>query len=97
MTYKPRPGILFTKICNTHVLIPNREAQQYCPRILRLPLLWAATWEALEKDKPMEDIYRFHQILTKKSDEEIRTKVDGFLAQLCEQGFLMATGEDDAS
>ena len=25
------------------------------------------------------------------------TKVDGFLAQLCEQGFLIATGEDDAS
>ena len=97
MTYKPRPGILFTKICNTHVLIPNREAQQACPKIIRLPLLWAATWEALAKNKPMEDIYHFHQILTRKPDEEIQQRVNGFLEQLCKQGFLIREEEDHVS
>ena len=41
----------------------------------------------------MEVIYKFYSIISKKTPEEIREKVDGYLATLCERGFLIAEDE----
>ena len=89
MNYKPRPGIVQTKICGVHVLIPTREAYEYCKAILRLPMLWAMTFELLEKGEADENIIRLHKILTKKPEEEICSRIERFCEELSDKGFLI--------
>ena len=94
--YIPRPGIVRTKICGVHVLIPSREAFAHCSTIQRLPLLWAATWDGLANGKTLEETVQFHRILTKKSEEEILQRLETFYAALCEKGFLIEVPDSEA-
>lgn len=89
MKYRPRPGIVLTKICNANVLIPTRAVWQECNTIIRLTMLWAATWELLGREDSDAKILRVHQILTKKSDEEIQSRLDAFYAEMYKKGFLI--------
>ena len=89
MKYKQRPGIVLTKICNYNVLIPARSAYPECTKVRQLPFIWAATWNLLSKDNPEEDIMQVHRILTKRSDEEIRERLERFYKEMYEAGFLI--------
>lgn len=95
MKYRTRPGIVVTKVCSSTLLVPNREASEHCPYVLRLPLLYACYWQAVSLGRPMETLYEGHALFTHKSEEECRQEVDRFLADLCEKGFLIAE-EDEA-
>lgn len=97
MHYQPRPGIVKTKICGVWVLIPSREAFDHCRTIQRLPLLWAATWDAICQGTPMEKSVEVHQILTKKTPEETRARIEAFCQELCKKGFLMEVPEEPAA
>ena len=77
MNYKPRPGVVLTQICGVSLLIPTRAAYQDCPSIHRLSLLWAATWG----------------LLTKKTDDEIRARLDKFCLEMYEKGYMIAEEE----
>ena len=93
MKYTVRPGIVRVNICGAKLLVPDREASLACPQPMRLTMTGAVTWEYLAKGRPMEVIYKFYSIISKKTPEEIREKVDGYLATLCERGFLIAEDE----
>ncbi len=95
MKYKPRPGIVLTKLCDTNVLIPSRVAYDACKSIIRLPMLWAMTWSLLEKGEPEEKILRAHKILTKQSDSVIREKLNEFYEQLADQGYLIRVEDSE--
>ena len=84
MKYKQRPGIVLTKICDTNILIPTREAYPSCRSVRQLPMIWAATWELLGREKPEENIMRVHKILTGKSEEQILAGLDLFYRQMYE-------------
>ena len=94
MKYTVRPGVVLTDICGAKLLIPDREASHYCSEPMGLGLMGAIMWEFLTTDTPMDKIYLCYSILSKKKPEEVREKVDGFLAELCERGFLIA-GEEE--
>ena len=96
MKYKPRPGIVKTKLCDQYVLIPTRAAFSECNSILPLPKLWAATWDAIATDYPLEKSVKFHMILTRKPEEEVRKSIDDFCKALCRNGFLIEVPETDA-
>ena len=96
MKYKKRPGILVEKICGQNILIPTRSAYPYCKNILPLKLVWLATWELIGEEDGDEKIMRFHQILTKKTDEEIRTRVTKFCKDLVKMGFLIELPEEES-
>ena len=89
MKYKAREGVVLTKLCGMNVLIPTRAAFDSCHTIQPLPLLWAATWDCLAKGKPTEEIIQVHQILTKKSREEIVSKLEQFYEDLANKGFAI--------
>ena len=93
MKYKLRPGILKTSICSVTVLIANREAQDYCPTIMKLPLLWSAAWECIEKQKSIDSLVQVFRILTQKNEDEIRKSIDHIFNQLYENGYLIAAEE----
>ena len=95
MNYKPRPGIVQTKICGQHVLIPSRTAYADCREILCLPMLWAATFSLLRGEDPEEKILKAHKLLTKRSDEEIRTSVEKFCENLAGKGFLIRVEDEE--
>ena len=88
MKYKQRPGIVLTQICGMNVLIPSRLAYPECQRVQKLPLLWAATWDLISHDKDEEDIFKLHRLLTNKTDEEIRQRLDEFFTVMCQKGYL---------
>ena len=90
MRYVPRPGVVMTKVCGASLLVPNREASQACPHIVRLSGLLALDWNALAKGKELEILYKGHEILKRISYEEAVKEVDSSLAMLCEKGFLIA-------
>ncbi|MBO4848192.1 MAG: hypothetical protein J5586_03465 [Clostridia bacterium] len=94
MKYKLREGIVQTKICGVFLLVPTRAASESCPHIQKVGLLLYSAIELLERGEPIEKIYQMYQILTKKSDEEVRELVDGQLETLREKGFLVAAEDD---
>ncbi len=89
MNYQQRPGIVLTKLCDMHVLIPSRAAYDACRTIRPLTKLWAITWEQLGREDAEERIMTIHRILTRKPDEEIRANLDAFLRDLASKGFLI--------
>ena len=89
MKYKTRPGIVLTNVCGASLLVPNREASVFCPYVIRLPLLWIIAWKALQKGDPIETICKALSILSNKSEEEAKIKLDEFLEKMSEKGFLI--------
>ena len=96
MKYKARPGIVKTQICDQYVLIPTRQASDACTTMLPLPKLWAATWDAIAIDYPLEQSVKIHMLFTRKSEEEVRKRIDDFCKSLCRQGFLMEVPEEES-
>lgn len=94
MKFKPRPGIVRARICGQYILIPTREASGYCDRIIKLSLMGAALWEELEKGKGTDNVCLFFQKLSKKSEEEVQSKINRILSELYEKGYLMSGGAD---
>lgn len=89
MNYRPRPGVVHTTICKTHVLIPTRAAYAYCPRLMKLPALWAATWDLLGQEHADQKIMRVHKLFTRAPDEKIRASVEAFCQAMAERGYLI--------
>lgn len=89
MNYKPRPGIVMTKICGFRVLVPTRAASEHCSSLLRLPLLWAITYELLGQEDGEERILKAHQIFTKQPEDVIRANVERFCEDMAKKGFLI--------
>lgn len=95
MKYKIRPGVVFTEVCGSKLLVPDRRASEACPYIIRVPKLWAAHLQALSNGTPVEKIYRNHSIITKKSIEESREIVDQILAELANKGFIIPLEDEE--
>ncbi len=93
MKYKVRPGIILTEICGTYLLIPTREASEYCPSVIRISPLMVGIWKTIADDKPVENVYKVMQILTKKPDDEVKEFVDAKLDDLYEKGLLILREE----
>lgn len=89
MIYKIRPGVVLTNVCGASLLVPNREASEFCPYVIRIPLLWTVVWKALQKGDSSETICKALSILTNKSEEEAEIKLDEFLIKMSEKGFLI--------
>ncbi len=89
MRYNIRPGISHIKVCGVHLLVPNREASENCKEIMQLKLTGAITWELIENGRTIEDIYQLYRVLSKKDPEVVQKRVDSFLDDLCEKGFLI--------
>ena len=92
MKYKPRPGIVMAKICDMNLLIPTRMAFSECQAMLRLPVIWALTWNLLVEEDD-EKIFQLHKILTKKTDDEIKERLDMFYKEMVEKGFMIVSNE----
>lgn len=97
MNYKPRPGIVKTKLCGMNVLIPLREASACCASIQKLPMLWSATWDAFCRGSSIERSIPVHMLLTKKSEEECRRDLEQFCQTMVERGFFIEVPDDDGS
>ena len=89
MKYKLRPGVVSAKICGVNLLIPDRHASEYCPRIQKLGLIPAVAIEVLKKGEPIEKVYTVVRILGKTTQEEAQTRVDGMLEDLYIKGYLI--------
>ncbi len=94
MNYRPRPGIVKTKLCGMNVLIPTREASEYCQSIQVLPMLWAATWEAFDRGSSIEKAIPVHVIFTKKTPEECRENLQKFCTDMVKKGFFIEIPEE---
>ena len=94
MNYRPRPGIVKTKLCGMQVLIPQREASAFCDSIKRLPLIWSVAWEAFSNGVSVENFLPIYQAFMKKSPEESRQNVELFCKSMVEHGFLIEVPED---
>ena len=88
MNYKPRPGIVCTKICGRNVLIPTREASAYCRTIQMLSGFRFLTWQSLSNGGTVETLAVLFALLKKKPEEECREEVEQFCRTLAERGFL---------
>lgn len=93
MKYQKRPGVVHTTICGVHVLIPSREASAYCPRLMKLPVLWAATWDLIGVEDEDEKILYVQRAFTRAPDEKIRTSVEQFCSAMAERGYLIPVEE----
>ena len=95
MRYKPRPGVVLTKICGVHLLVPTREASVECPNISRLSLLGIAAWDVVTNNRSIQDLYRMQQILSRTDEASAKEYVDAFLQKMCDNGFLIQVDDDE--
>lgn len=95
MKYIPRPGIVFSTICGVHVLIPTRPVYHECKSMIRLPFIWAATFELLDKPDGKNRIFQLHRLISKKSDEEIVNSVENFCQKLYRDGYLVKVPDEE--
>ncbi len=93
MRYKTRPGVVKVQICGSYLLVPNREASEYCQGVVQLKMLQTMGWEVLEAGGPVKDVYKLFSIFMRQPEEEVRSTVDTFLSRLREKGFLIAEDE----
>lgn len=89
MNYKYRPGITRVRICGQYLLVPTRDASEYCPEIIRLPLLSAAVLEEIEKGRDLSIISGSFQKLTGRPASDIDGRISSLLEDLCDRGYLM--------
>ncbi len=95
MKYRPRPGIVLTKICGSYYLIPSRIAYSDCNTMIHLPLLWASDWQFLECGAGIEQMIEVHRIFKKRPEEELRKEILSFFDNLADRGFLIREPEED--
>ncbi len=91
--YKTRPGVIKEKICGSYLLIPDRKASEYCRHVRQLGLLGSVTWNFVNENRPFDDLYKVYRILTKETDDQIKNRIDHFLEQLAQEGFLIKMEE----
>lgn len=94
MNYRPRPGIVNTKICGLNVLIPSREAYPECQNIQVLSMLWNATWHAFSRGTTIEKAVPVHVAFTKKTEAECRASLEQFCRTMVERGFFIEVPEE---
>ncbi|MBR4194323.1 MAG: hypothetical protein IKQ54_08365 [Oscillospiraceae bacterium] len=87
--YKPREGIVATQICDSFVLIPTRAVYDVCKSIQMIPPPWVMLWALLEHGETVERISGYYQMMSRRSEPEIREKIDFILSKLCEKGYLV--------
>ena len=96
MRYRPRPGIVKTRICDMEVLIPSRLAFDHCKKIIYLPFLLAATWEAIVSDFPIDRLIQAQMKATRLPEEIVRSNYQKFLQSMLEQGYLIEVTDSEA-
>ena len=89
MDYKTRKGIILLKICDANLLVPLREASDVCREIASISVFESMIWKKLETGGSMDNIILLFSKLTAKSEDEIRKKVERFISDLYEKGFLV--------
>lgn len=94
MKYKQRPGIVYTEICGEHYLIPTRSASEFCPHATRANFIISIIWGKLGSGRPVDDIYRAFQLLTRQPEEKVKKVVDKLLAELCRKGLLIVVEDE---
>ena len=87
--YTIRKGIVLTRVCDTHLLVPSREASEECKGIQRIPFFEVIIWKQLEKGKTYDEILDLTSKFMLCSPEEARPKLDMILDKLVSRGFLI--------
>ena len=95
MNYKIRPGIVCLKVCGADLLVAARPAWEACPHVQPIPPFWASCWAMLEKGYTSEELIAAYAQLLKRSDEEVRPRLERVFQTLNDKGFLIA--EESAS
>ena len=94
MSYSCRPGLVLTKICGLWLIIPTREAYEYCPEAVRMSLPAVFVWGLLQKHAPREKMLRVLQILTHKEDEEVSEMLQSMLDSFLSRNMILAVEEE---
>lgn len=93
MDYIPRPGIVCTKICNKPMLIPSRQASEFCNTILPLSGSAYVVWTGIEKDYPLEKVLDIYSIFSKLDLESQKRRVEEQCEKFMKLGFVIRKAE----
>lgn len=94
MKYEKLNGVVHTKICGVHVLIPTRPVFDRCHKIQKLPLIWAMTWDILGQEDDERKILALHSMMRKLPEEKARKELEQFCEAMAEKGFLQLREEE---
>ena len=94
MKYILRPGVVRTSVCRIPFLIPDREAWEHCPYVQSISLPGAALIACIQNGESFDKAYNVCRILTRRTPEEARRRIDELAASLCEKGFLIAVEDE---
>ena len=94
MTYRIRPGIVLINICGQNLLAATRPVWEQCPRVRKIPRLWAACWKIMEDGKTDQDVIEAFAGLLQKKPEEIRSRFESIFQTLEKEGYLICEDID---
>ena len=96
LNYKPRPGVVLTKMCGVYFLIPLRSAAEFCEGIRPISPIWMMFWRIVEQGKPLKIFVNGYQVISRKSEEEIMAEIESKCEEFCEQGYMLRSAEGAA-
>ena len=94
LKYKPRPGVVLTKMCGVYFLIPLRCVTEVCKGIQPISLIWMMFWRIVEQGKPLEIFVNGYQVISRKSEQEILAEIESKCEEFCEQGYMIRVSDE---
>lgn len=94
MNYKIKPGYVLLKVCDTHLLVANRQLWDNSSRVRVIPKKYAVCWALMEQGKTSDDVIRSLAELLHKPIGEVEKRLTKTFQNLAEDGYLIEVKED---
>lgn len=95
MAYKLRPGVELIQVCGQNILVATRELWREYPRVLPIPPMWGLCWKMMAPDATDKKAIDTMMTLFRKSEDEVRERLNPCLERLHEVGFMLEVPDED--
>ncbi|MDO4413695.1 MAG: hypothetical protein Q4C20_01315 [Erysipelotrichaceae bacterium] len=89
MKYKFHEGIVYTVICNVHMLVATRNVWDQFPAVKELSALQACFWRGISEGMDEEELMNAIHLPSKMNLDTVRQRYHLFVNKMVDEGYLI--------
>ena len=93
MKYRFREGIVYTRICNVHVLVATRSVWDQFPSVREVSPLQGCFCQGIDEGMEEDELIDAIRLPEKISRESVRNRYRSFVEKLKNEGYVVAEEE----
>lgn len=93
MKYKFHEGIVYTRICNVHLLVATRNVWDQFPSVKEVSALQGCFCQSIEEGMDEEEMMNAIRLPAKMDRETVRNRYRLFIKNLLDEGYLVSEEE----